>query len=70
MRKLMKHLLYMNNALAKMLHQFLLRIMDYVIPTCIIHIFVLRIRTVFYIDCVLKHFRLSYFVFLRILLNH
>lgn len=44
-----------------MLHQFILRIMDNVIPTCIIHIFVLRIRTVFYIDCVLKHFRLSYF---------
>lgn len=32
-------------------------IMDNVIPTCIIHIFVLRIRTVFYIQCVLKHFR-------------
>ena len=46
-----------NTHLPKMLHLFEKRIMDYVIPTCIIHIFVLRIRTVFYIPCVLKHFR-------------
>lgn len=46
-----------NIHLPKMLHLFEKRIMDYVIPTCIIHIFVLIIRTVFYIPCVLKHFR-------------
>jgi len=36
-----------------------IQLKDNVIPTCIIHIFVLRIRTVFYIHYVLKHFRLS-----------